>query len=54
MVFYTSTSDIPPSAKEPPPVIADETIPDEVPFGQPGDHIKVGESFSPAMKRCTD
>lgn len=41
MVFYTSPADIPPSPKEPPPPSEDEPKPEEVPFGEPPDHIKV-------------
>lgn len=41
MVFYTSPADVPASPKEPPAPDSDETVPDEVPFGELPDHIKV-------------
>lgn len=41
MVFYTSPADVPPSPKEPPVPDSDEVVPDEVPFGELPDNIKV-------------
>lgn len=41
MVFYTSPADVPPSPKEPPTPEAEEIVPDEVPFGELPDHIKL-------------
>lgn len=58
MVFHTSPADIPPSPKEPPPPSAEELTPEEeVPFGEPPDHVKVIQdtlvwlSF-PSLTRC--
>lgn len=41
MVFYTSPEEVPPSPKEPPSPSPTETVPEEVPFGEPPDYIKV-------------
>lgn len=41
MVFYTSPADVPSSPKEPPAPDSDEVVPDEVPFGELPDDIKV-------------
>lgn len=41
MVFYTSPADVPPSPKEPPAPDSDEVVPDEVPFGELPDDVKV-------------
>lgn len=44
MVFYTSPADIPPSPKEPPPPSPAEHVREQLPFGEPPDHIKVIKS----------
>ncbi|KAL2218374.1 C-x8-C-x5-C-x3-H type zinc finger protein [Thermoascus aurantiacus ATCC 26904] len=45
MVFHTSPADIPPSPKEPPPPSAEELTPEEeVPFGEPPDHVKARQA----------
>lgn len=41
MVFYTSPADVPSTPKEPPAPDPDETVADEVQFGELPDHVKV-------------
>lgn len=52
MVFYTSPADVPPSPKEPPAPDTDEVVPDEVPFGELPDNIKVCLRRDNMAKAC--
>jgi hypothetical protein len=50
MVFYTSPG---PSPKEPPASNVEDKFVEEVPFGQPGDHIKVRKHHIHSLLRAS-